>query len=122
MNRFNKMNDDELNSFVKQHQPKAPEAEAFELNLLKRKLNLQDKVTESNSVWLWLATGLAASFFMFHFITTNPAATPEASILAANVAPEITASTALIEDDDDYAESSVPTLDIGEDYLTLAGF
>ena len=116
MNRFNKMNDHELNSFVKQHQPEPSKAEAQELNLLKRKLNLQDKVTESNSVWLWLATGLAASVFMFHFLTTNPTVTPEASIVAAATTPTS------IEEDDEYSEASAPTLDVGEDYLTLAGF
>lgn len=116
MNRFNKMNDDELNSFVKQHQPEPPQAEAHELNLLKRKLNLQDKQTESNSVWLWLATGLAASLFMFHFLTTNPAVTPEASLAATVTSP------ASVEEDDEYSEASSPTLDVGEDYLILAGF
>lgn len=116
MNKFNKMNDDELNSFVKQNQPRPPDAEPQELNLLKRKLNLEDKATELNSVWLWLVTGLAASVFIFQFLTTNLTITPEPAVTVAATTPT------LIEEDDEFSEASAPTLDVGEDYLTLAGF
>lgn len=113
MNRFNKMNDDELKAFMKNNQPEAPAAEAGELNSIMRKLKLEAKQPESNSVWMWLATGVAASLFMFQFLTTAP---------QVNTAPQMTTSAVSTEDEEEYTELDVPTLDIGEEYLTLAGY
>ena len=117
MNRSNKMNDDELKAFIKNNQPEAPQAEAGELNSIMRRLKLETKQPESNSVWLWLATGVAASLFMFQFLTKAP---------VVNSAPQVTtaATSAMSNDDDDeeYTELDVPTLDVGEEYLTLAGY
>ncbi len=119
MNRFNKMNDDELKSFIKENQPQAPKAEAGELNSLMRQLKLKQPESTSNTTWLWLSTGLAASLFMFHFLTVAPTITepPAVATVAATSTQPIS-----IEEDDEYTEASVPTLDIGEEYLTLAGF
>ena len=139
MSKFNNMNDDELQSFLKKNQPQAPNADAGELNSLMRKLKINNEATESssNTLWLWLATGLAASLFMFQFLSTNPVITPELPAATvtetkpAAVTPEIEqpaetapkiAATAVNEEDDEFSEDSVPTLDIGEEYLTLAGF
>ena len=116
MNRFNKMNDDELKAFMKNNQPEPPLAEAGELNALMRKLKLETKQPETNSIWMWLATGVAASLFMFQFLTTTPTVTPAPLVTTAATA---TVST---EDEEEYTEADVPTLDIGEEYLTLAGY
>ncbi|WP_409478318.1 hypothetical protein [Pseudobdellovibrio sp. HCB154] len=119
MNRFNKMNDDELKSFIKENQPQAPKADAGELNSLMRQLNLKQPESSSNTIWLWLSTGLAASLFMFHFLTVAPTITEPPAVTTATVT---TAQPISIEEDDEYTEASVPTLDVGEEYLTLAGF
>lgn len=138
MSKFNNMNDDDLKSFLKQNQPQAPQADSGELNALMRKLKIKNEDAESspNTVWLWLATGLAASIFMFQFLSTGPVMAPELPVTpvaaikpavepelkpASEAAPKI-AATAVNEEDDDFSEESVPTLDIGEEYLTLAGF
>lgn len=119
MNRFNKMNDDELKSFIKEHQPQAPKADAGELNSLMRQLNLKQPESSSNTIWLWLSTGLAASLFMFHFLTVTPTIT-EPPVVTTAVTSET--QPVSVEEDDEYTEASVPTLDVGEEYLTLAGF
>ncbi|MCM2352187.1 MAG: hypothetical protein NDI63_01130 [Pseudobdellovibrio sp.] len=119
MNRFNKMNDDELKSFIKENQPQAPKADAGELHSLMRQLKFKQPESSTNTTWLWLSTGLAASLFMFHFLTVAPTITEPPVATTAAAAPSQPIS---IEEDDEYTEASVPTLDIGEEYLTLAGF
>ena len=132
MNRFNKMNDDELNSFVKQNQPQAPDAEAGELNTLVRKLKLKETESSPSNLWMWLSTGVAASLLMFHFLTINePTNTPIAQIVqpVVQIVEKTTetkvtspiSSPVLTEDEEEFSETNVPTLDIGEEYLTLAG-
>lgn len=132
MNRFNKMNDDELNSFVKQNQPQAPDAEAGELNTLVRKLKLKETESSPSNLWMWLSTGVAASLLMFHFLTVNqPTNTPIAlvtqpavQIVQKTTETKVTApisTPVLTEEDEEFSETNVPTLDIGEEYLTLAG-
>lgn len=120
MNRFNKMNDDELKSFIKENQPQAPKADAGELNSLMRQLNLKQPESSSNTIWLWLSTGLAASLFMFHFLTVAPTITEQPPVVTTAAISET--QPVSIEEDDEYTEASIPTLDIGEEYLTLAGF
>lgn len=129
MSRFNNMNDDELKSFMQKNQPQPPQAEVNELNILKHKLNLKDKSRESNSVWLWVATGLAASFFMFQFVATNkiiPRVETPVTVVATSTEIVETPTTsptkvaAVAEEEEEMNSSGFPTLDVGEDFLILA--
>lgn len=119
MNRFNNMNDDELKSFVKQNQPEAPKAESGELSSLMRKLKLKEPEAQTNPMWMWLSTGIAASVFMFHFLVVNPINPTLPEVTQINEGAAVPASVA-IEEEEDF--NAAPTLDIGEEYLTLAGY
>jgi hypothetical protein len=85
---------------------------------------------------MWLSSGVAASLLMFHFLTANqplnqplnqPTNTPVAlvtqpavQIVQKTTETKVTAPV-LTEEDEEFSETNVPTLDIGEEYLTLAG-
>lgn len=112
--------DNNLKSFLQRHQPKAPAGPEQELNQILKKI----KPTSSfRFKWFAIPTAVAAGLMAF-WISMQPSTltvpTPEKSVSEQPIAeaPQV----ALLDDEDiDFFEDEKPTLEIGQDYLTLAG-
>lgn len=117
MKNFKKINDDELNMFLKDHKPDHPLAHAYEFEQIVRKLDIKDEKTNfftKISLGFAMASFIGLCIFMLQ--------SPSSSIMNAPPATTTTINAAVTDDEDiDFVDGELPTMDIGENYLNLAG-
>jgi hypothetical protein len=103
---MNQSDDEKLSAFIKMNAPEAPARKPDELARLMRKLDLEDEpVVFQKKTWFAFAGAIAAGVMAF-IVAIQKAPQPQ---YVASLTAEI------IE-----IEEELPSLEIGEDYLSLA--
>lgn len=117
MKNFKKINDDELNMFLKNNKPDHPSAQAYEFEQILRQLDIKD---EKTNFFTKISLGFVTAAFVGLCIFMLQS--PSSSIINTSPVPNTTINAAAADDDDiDFVDSELPTMDIGENYLNLAG-
>lgn len=112
--------DDNLKSFLKRNQPTPPSAKAEELSLILKKLEPTPKFQFK---WFAIPTAALAGLLAFWFSMQTPEVdAPSAPRTIIQQQANNEQQVAMLGDDDfDLFEEEAPTLEVGEEYLTLAG-
>ncbi|MFN3454609.1 MAG: hypothetical protein ACK41T_06570 [Pseudobdellovibrio sp.] len=116
---FTNKSDDELKKFLQKNQP-LPKKNDFsqeELNELVSRLKLK-KDTSYPVIWgTSFAVSLAAAFLIYNLVNQNlNSAQPTRHQQIA----KIEASDEFLQEEDEYPNNNLPTLNIGDEYLTLS--
>lgn len=112
--------DNQLKNFLQRHQPKSPTAPKDELGQILKQVEPKPSIRFN---WFVIPTAIAAGLMAF-WISMQPATevSPPPVPSITEQQPEELNQVALIDDEDvDLFDDEKPTLEIGEDYLTLAG-
>lgn len=111
--------DNQLKNFLQRHQPKAPPAPKEELVQILMQIEPPPSIRYK---WFVFPTAIAAGLLAF-WISMQPVTEvipPPAQSITEQQSEDLN-QVALIDDEDvDLFDDEKPTLEIGEDYLTLA--
>lgn len=117
---MSEFNNDNLKNFLQRHQPKAPSAPGQELNQILKKI---EPTSSFRYKWFLVPTAFAAGLMAFWISMQQSENNLPAPILTVKEQPALDSNQVALLDDEDFDlfEDEKPTLEIGEDYLTLAG-
>jgi hypothetical protein len=126
----NDFNDDKLKAFLKANQPLPPDFDPAKAEPSRRPRGLPSRFRRRGSIWTAVGGALAAGVVAFWFTSVNvsgdlvvdigatsgqEASVEPAGKLFQSMSPSGAESLSVVDDE------SLPAMDVGEDYLELAG-